>query len=108
MKKLVKLFFSIIILSVSAVSFSICDAMKLTKFDKPIKDVFSEIIMFLLSIIGGLTLLIIISGGILYMFAGANPEAQNKAKETVSKAIIGLMFVLASYAIIGIISNIGA
>lgn len=80
--------------------------MNLTKFDKPIADIFSEASLFLLSIVGGIALLVIVISGILYIFAGANPEAQNKAKGTATKAIIGLMFVLASYAIINQISYV--
>jgi len=106
MKKLVKLFFGIIIFSVSAMSVSTCMAMYLKKFDKPIKDVFGDAIIFLLSIIGGIALLVIVIGGILYLFAGANPEAQDKAKGTVTKAIIGLIFVLTSYGIINKTSEI--
>ena len=80
--------------------------MNLTKFDKPIVDILSEASLFLLSIIGGLALLVIITGGILYIFAGANPEAQEKAKGTVTKAIVGLIFVLVSYAVIDQISYV--
>ena len=106
MGKILKLFFSIIVLSASAMSVSSCMAMKLTKFDKPIKDVLGDAIIFLLSIVGGIALLMIVFGGILYIFAGANPEAQNKAKETVTKAIIGLIFVLTSYGIINQTSQV--
>ncbi len=80
--------------------------MNLTKFDKPIIDIFGDTIEFLLSIIGGIALLMIILGGIFYIFAGANPEAQNKAKGIITKAIIGLMFVLVSYAIVNKISYV--
>jgi hypothetical protein len=70
--------------------------MYLTKFDKPVIDIFSEASLFLLSIIGGIALFVIIIGGILYIFAGANPEAQKKAKKTFNYAIIGLIFDLIS------------
>jgi len=80
--------------------------MNLTKFDKPIAGIFSEASLFLLSIVGGLALLVIVISGILYIFAGANPEAQNKAKGTATKAIIGLIFVLTSYGIINQTSQI--
>ena len=107
MKKIVKLFFSITVLSASATSLPVCMAMKLTKLDKPVTDIFNDASLFLLSIIGGIALLVIVGGGILYIFAGANPEAQNKAKGTITKAIIGLILVLISYAIIGAVSDIG-
>jgi len=106
MNKKVKLFFSIIILGASAVSVSDYMAMNLTKFDKSIADVFSDASLFLLSIVGGFALLVIVFGAILYIFAGGNPEAQTKAKGTVAKAVIGLMLVLVSYALINQISYI--
>ena len=81
--------------------------MILTKFDKPIIDIFNEASLFLLSIIGGIALLVIVLSGILYIFAGANPEAQTKAKKTFNYAIIGLILVLVSYALIEVASDIG-
>ena len=80
--------------------------MILTKFDKPIIDIFNEASLFLLSIIGGIALLVIVLSGILYIFAGANPEAQTKAKKTFNYAIIGLIFVLTSYGIVNQTSQV--
>ena len=81
--------------------------MILTKFDKPIIDIFNEASLFLLSIIGGIALLVIVLSGILYIFSGSNPEAQTKAKKTFNYAIIGLILVLVSYALIEVASDIG-
>lgn len=106
MRKIAKLFFSITVLSASVVSVSSCAAMTLTKFNKDIVEVFKDASSFLLSIVGGIVLLMLVFGGILYIFAGSNPEAQNKAKGTVTKAIIGLVFVLVSYGIINQTSQV--
>ena len=87
-------------------SFCVCSESKLVFLDKPIVCTIQDLILFLLSIIGGIALLMIVLGGIFYIFAGANPEAQGKAKKTFNYAIIGLIFVLISYAIIGVITDL--
>jgi hypothetical protein len=87
-------------------TFCVCSESRLALVNKPIICIVQDLILFLLSIIGGIALLILVLSGILYIFAGANPEAQNKAKKTFNYAIIGLIFVLISYAIIKIITDI--
>jgi hypothetical protein len=87
-------------------SFCVCSESRLVFLDKPIICTIQDIILFLLSIIGGIALLILVFSGIFYIFSGANPEAQNKAKRTFNYAIIGLILVLISYAIIKIITDI--
>ena len=72
----------------------------------PVICIIKNLILFLLSIIGGIALLMLVFSGILYVFAGANPEAQTKAKKTFNYAIIGLIFVLVSYALIKIIIDL--
>jgi hypothetical protein len=99
-----KLFFSILLftafLPVPA------KAAELVFLGRPVVDIVNDIILFLLSIIGGIALLMFVLGGTFYIFAGSNPEAQNKAKQTVTKAIIGLTLVLISYGIINKTSEI--
>ena len=87
-------------------SFCVCSESRLVLFAKPIICIVQDLILFLLSIIGGIALLMLVFGGILYILAGSNPEAQEKAKKTFNQAIIGLIFVLISYAIIGVIINL--
>jgi hypothetical protein len=41
-----------------------------------------------------------VSGGIMYMFGGANPGMLDKAKKTLWGAVIGAIIVLAAYALI--------
>ena len=82
------------------------EAAQLVFLGKPVVDIVNDLILFLLSIIGGIALLMLVLGGILYIFAGSNPEAQNKAKRTFNYAIAGLIFVLISYALIKIITDI--
>ena len=87
-------------------SFCVCSESRLVLFAKPIICIVQDLILFLLSIIGGIALIMIIFSGILYIFVGGNPEAQTKAKKNFSYAIIGLIFVLISYAIINIITDL--
>jgi len=88
-------------------TFCVCSESKLVFLDKPIICTVQDLILFLLSIIGSVALLMFVLSGILYMFAGANPEAQNKAKKTFNYAVIGLIFVLISYAMIRIVADLG-
>ena len=84
----------------------VCSESKFAIVNKPVICIVQDLILFLLSIIGGVALLMFVIGGILYIFAGANPEAQEKAKGTITKAIIGLIFVLIAYAIIEVITTL--
>ena len=79
---------------------------KLDYFDKDVVVVLNDAIKVLLSWIGGITLLFLIIGGVLYVSSGANPETQGKAKRIITYAIIGLMLSLLSYAIIAVIDGI--
>ena len=99
-----RLFF--LILLFTAFSPISVEAAQLVFLGKPVVDIVNDLILFLLSIIGGIALLMFVFGGILYIFAGANPEVQDKAKKTFNYAIIGLIFVLISYAIIGVITDL--
>ncbi|MCK5332395.1 hypothetical protein KAJ41_00860 [Candidatus Parcubacteria bacterium] len=80
-------------------------AMKLNYYDKDIKDVLADTIKILLSWTGGIALLFLIIGGIIYITSGANPELQQKAKKAITYSVIGLMLILSSYAIIIVIEN---
>ncbi len=58
-----------------------------------------NLINVVLSVMGILFVLLIVYAGILYMQAGANPDNAKKAKGLIINAIIGLVIVIASYAI---------
>ncbi len=57
----------------------------------------SEII---LGIVGSLTLLMFIYGGVTLIFSGGNKEAVDRGKKTIIGAVIGLIIVFSSYTII--------
>jgi len=87
-------------------SFCVCSESRLVFSAKPIICIVQDLILFLLSIIGGLSLLMLAFSGIFYIFIGGNPEAQTKAKKIFNYAIIGLILVLISYAVIGVITDL--
>jgi hypothetical protein len=73
---------------------------------QPIMCIILDLIMWILSIVGKVSLLVLIFGGIFYVVSGSNPEKQEKAKKTIVWALLGLALVLASHAIIVIMNKI--
>ena len=69
------------------------------KLDVTFEEITGTIITSVLSIIGVLFLILAIYGGYTWMTARGNEEAVEKAKNTLTNAIIGIVIVLASYAI---------
>ncbi len=64
-----------------------------------ITDILSGIIQTVLSLLGVLFLLLMIYGGYLYMTARGNEEQLEKAKKIITQTFIGIIIVLAAYAI---------
>ena len=59
-----------------------------------------EIVQWLLSVLALVSVVMIIVGGFRWMFSSGNEERIDSAKKTISSAIIGLIIVLLSWAII--------
>jgi hypothetical protein len=53
----------------------------------------------LLGLFGSLFLVLIMWGGVQYMFAGGDEGKVKKARQTLQNAILGMLIVIASYAI---------
>jgi len=62
--------------------------------------IIGNILNYLLGFVGVILLIMLIYGGILWMTAGGNEENTKKAKGYIVNSIIGLIVVLASYAIL--------
>jgi len=80
---------------------------------RPIKDVFSSIgsvvsivIIFLFSLAALAAFIMILIGGIKYMFSGGDVEAAAGARSTVTYAIIGLVLVVCAFVIVKVLSTI--
>ena len=82
-------------------------AMELHYFDKDIVELLNDASLALLSYIGGITLLFLIYGGVRYTTSSADPQKQENARRTISYSILGLIFILMSYAAITAIGRIG-
>lgn len=65
----------------------------------------SQLINIVLSVLGVLFLILIIYGGVIWMTAAGNEEKAKKAKELITEAVIGLIIVLAAYAITFFVVN---
>lgn len=66
-----------------------------------------RVINAVLGIVGSLTLLMFIYGGILWMTAAGNSEQISKGKAVLVWAIIGLVVVFSSYSLVKFILNRG-
>lgn len=64
-----------------------------------VEDIIANIIQVLLSFIGVIFLLLIIYGGYNWMTAAGDSSKVETAKNTITRAVIGLIVVLAAYAI---------
>ena len=69
-------------------------------------DLVLAVIQILLMVVGSLSVLFLIIGGSRYVTAAGNEENAESAKKTMTHAIIGLVIVILSFAIITIITNI--
>ena len=100
--------FSFFITTISAISLSAstAGAASFSIGDKLVVDIVNDLILLILSYLGKISLFILIFGGILYIVSGSKPESQEKAKKTITYAILGLMLVLISYALLGVLDKI--
>ena len=65
--------------------------------------VFNQITSFLLFIIGILSVVMIVIGGLKYVISGGNKDAVTSAKNTILYAIVGLIVALLAYSIINFV-----
>jgi len=63
----------------------------------------NKVIAALLTVVGAITVLFIILGGFQYITSAGNMEQTQKAKKTLLYAVIGLVTVIISYAIVNFI-----
>lgn len=91
----------------SCILCSTCDYSLTPKFlGKPIKCIIDDISGWLLSIIGKIALLMLIFGGVYYIFSGSDPQKQESAKKMITFALLGLILILISYAILTMLDKI--
>ncbi len=67
--------------------------------DNNFLSIIASVISAVLAIVGSLFLILIIYGGITWMMAAGNEQKLEKASDTIRQALIGLIIVIAAYAI---------
>lgn len=77
----------------------LCDPLNLPS-ENPIPILAGRIINTILGIVGSLALLMFIYGGITWMTAGGNEQRVKKGRDILSWAVLGLLVIFASYAIL--------
>lgn len=73
--------------------------------DKTLPELIIDVVALLLLFAGAIAVLFVIIGGYFYITAQGNEEQSEKGKKTLINAIIGVIVVIMSYAIINVISN---
>jgi len=63
-------------------------------------NVATKIAAIILSVVGSLSLLAFVAGGLMWMLSAGNPEWVTRGKQTIIGAVIGLVVVFTSYTII--------
>jgi len=64
-----------------------------------IPQIIGQVVSALLGLFGALFLILIMYGGVQYMFAGGDPGKVKSATQTLRNAVLGMLVVTASYAI---------
>jgi len=81
-------------------------SMKLKEFTKSAGIVLHDTAKELLKVMGGLALLVFVMSGIFFMFSRGEPEGRTKAKKMLLYAILGLIVILLSYAMLVLVESL--
>lgn len=71
-----------------------------------ILQVIANVMVFILAISGSIFVLIFLSGGILWITSNGRPERIQNGKLTMVRAVVGLIIIFASYAVVALIIGI--
>lgn len=72
---------------------------------KGLKGIIKDVVDILLFIIGVLSVIMLIIGGIRYTTSNGNPEQIKAAKSTIMYAVIGLIIAILAFAIVNFVVN---
>ena len=87
--------------ALAAGNFGLDDAAKDTGlFKGTLPDVIRQIIAAILSIIGLVFVVLIVRGGLIWMTSVGNADKVKEAREIITNSVIGLVIVIAAYAIV--------
>lgn len=113
MKKFANLIYTLPIYIVAAMTASKAQAAASIDFpstfaglsSQDLKVTIGNIVQIVLGFLGILTVLIILLGGFQWMTSGGNEDKIGQAKKMISSGVVGLVIVLAAYAIAGFVVN---
>jgi cbb3-type cytochrome oxidase subunit 3 len=74
--------------------------------DMSIPETIGSILGTALSFVGIFFLVLVIYGGFMWMFAAGNEQQVDKAKKIISSAVIGLIIIMAAYAITSFVGGL--
>lgn len=80
--------------------------MEIVYFDADVPTVLQEFAAMLLSYVGAITLLVLVSGGVYYMYAAGDATRQTTAKRIISYALLGLLIIILSYSMLKVVETI--
>lgn len=92
-----------------AFNMGIHDGVQAAKGDDQVSDlfgatgIFATITNILLFIVGAISVIMIIIGGLRYVISGGNPATVSAAKNTILYAIVGVIVALLGYAIVNFV-----
>lgn len=69
-------------------------------------DLIENVLLWVLGIAGSLSLLMLITGGVLYVIAAGDEQKAESAKKMITWTILGLALILASYSIVVVLDGI--
>jgi hypothetical protein len=82
-----------------AQTFDSSDVSRVPIFGGDLEDLITKIVNVILVVVGIITVLYLIYGGITYVTAGGDAEKAGKGRTTITNAIIGIIIIAASLAI---------
>ncbi|MCK4891566.1 MAG: hypothetical protein KAS78_02765 [Candidatus Pacebacteria bacterium] len=102
------IYYVAIILSVSIVNKAVAVSIHISKTTEntDVRTLIENVLKWILSVAGSLTLLMLIAGGVLYITSSGNEQKVETAKKMITWTILGLILILASYSIIVMLDKI--
>lgn len=70
------------------------------------KDLLGRVVNILLTFAGAIAVIFLIVGGYQYIAAHGNEEAIEKAKKTITGALVGIIIIIISFAVVAIINEL--
>lgn len=86
----------------NAMAINVTNPISTTDFAKIVENV----LLWMLSVAGSIAIFAFIAGGIMYMTSSGDEQKASSAKKVITWTIIGMVLILASYAIIVVIDEI--